>query len=794
MAKKTSSSDSSLPLHEVLEAEFVALHRELPSDYPSSREPETRLRGLWAAVHGLTEKRAALCISGGGIRSATFGLGILQGLARCGLLEKFHYLSTVSGGGYIGSWLSAWIKNDPNGICGVVDELRRRPDSTSEPQAVRNLRNHSTYLTEKSGPFGGAWTWLVAYLWQLMAFWLMLGLSAAAVLLLPRLWFALLSWHPTNAGNYSALMCAACAEVAILYVINDLPGLGNSRWSQGHFVTFFLIPLFGFAYAFTTWRIWVPPESTRSMVDVGGASAAVASLSLLVGMMMIRFIRPRFQARQPYWKYVWKWLLFAIPLSAITGALSSYLVTAVAVRSPTSAILFAPPPLGLMVFITAIAFPAVLASARSDDQEWMNIAGSAVFLSALLLTFATWMNTMGVGLRPVSPRQDVLQWVCLVILILVLSRVINVNSISEQASYRNRLVRAYLGASNPNRHPHPLTGMDVNDDVDLAYLHQRPFHVVNMALNISRGITRKRESFIMTSLHCGSALLGFRPTAGYAGGVSLGTAVGISGAAVEPGVVGGRSRFRRAALMLFNARLGMWLGNPGSAGQFTWRRTRPRFAISSLLQEMFGLATENGGYVRLSDGGHFENLGLYEMVRRRCHFIVVSDAGQDPECFFADLGEAVRKIRIDFGIPIDFGTMTIYPRSAIDTLKTPGHNCAVGRIRYSVVDGADAPDGIIVYIKPACYGDESRDIYQYFKCNPLFPHESTTDQFFSESQFESYRMLGAYTMEKFCTDCDGDFRCFIADILKRHLQMEPPVWLAELLEAHGKQRRGGLRS
>jgi Patatin-like phospholipase len=108
MAKKTSSSDSSLPLHEVLEAEFVALHGELPSDYPSSREPETRLKGLWAAVHGLKEKRAALCISGGGIRSATFGLGILQGLARCGLLEKFHYLSTVSGGGYIGSWLSAW--------------------------------------------------------------------------------------------------------------------------------------------------------------------------------------------------------------------------------------------------------------------------------------------------------------------------------------------------------------------------------------------------------------------------------------------------------------------------------------------------------------------------------------------------------------------------------------------------------------------------------------------------------------------------------------------------------------
>ena len=130
MAKETSSADSSLPLHEVLEAEYVALHGELPSGYPSSSESKTRLKGLWDAIHGLKEKRAALCISGGGIRSATFGLGILQGLARCGLLEKFHYLSTVSGGGYIGSWLSAWIKNDPKGIRGVVDELKSRPDST----------------------------------------------------------------------------------------------------------------------------------------------------------------------------------------------------------------------------------------------------------------------------------------------------------------------------------------------------------------------------------------------------------------------------------------------------------------------------------------------------------------------------------------------------------------------------------------------------------------------------------------------------------------------------------------
>jgi hypothetical protein len=116
-------------------------------------------------------------------------------------------------------------------------------------------------------------------------------------------------------------------------------------------------------------------------------------------------------------------------------------------------------------------------------------------------------------------------------------------------------------------------------------------------------------------------------------------------------------------------------------------------------------------------------------------------------------------------------------------LEKRGHNCAIGRTRYSVVDGSAAPDGVIVYIKPACYGDEPRDIYEYFKRSDTFPHESTADQFFSESQFESYRMLGAHTMEKFSTDCRGDFRSFVREILKTHLEAEADDWLAKLLDA-----------
>src|SRR6516225_2021497 len=130
MAKQASSANPSIPLHEVLEAEFAVLHGKLPPDYPSSSDPNVRLTAIWAAAHALSEKRTAICISGGGIRSATFGLGVLQGLARCGLLDKFHYLSTVSGGGYIGGWLSAWIHRAKEGLASVADQLAR-PSGTA---------------------------------------------------------------------------------------------------------------------------------------------------------------------------------------------------------------------------------------------------------------------------------------------------------------------------------------------------------------------------------------------------------------------------------------------------------------------------------------------------------------------------------------------------------------------------------------------------------------------------------------------------------------------------------------
>ena len=109
-------------------------------------------------------------------------------------------------------------------------------------------------------------------------------------------------------------------------------------------------------------------------------------------------------------------------------------------------------------------------------------------------------------------------------------------------------------------------------------------------------------------------------------------------------------------LAFFNVRLGWWLGNPGPAGRNTFDRSCPRIAVRPMLAEAFGLTDAANPYVYLSDGGHFENLGLYEMVLRRCHYIVVSDGSCDADRSFTDLGNAIRKIRIDLGIDIEIET------------------------------------------------------------------------------------------------------------------------------------------
>lgn len=358
----------------------------------------------------------------------------------------------------------------------------------------------------------------------------------------------------------------------------------------------------------------------------------------------------------------------------------------------------------------------------------------------------------------------------LVALTVVGSLAINPNKFSLHGVYRNRLIRTFLGASNAGRNANAFIDMDETDNLALNSIWPNaaapppplgqpppPLHVINMALNVlaTRELSwqeRKAISFTATPCWIGAADLSdperdacfdsaqptgcYRSADRYGGPMSLGTAMTISGAAASPNMGYHSSAALSVLLTFFNVRLGAWLGNPGPAGAKTYTYQGPAWAGLPLVQEAFGLTTPDKAHVYLSDGGHFENLGLYEMIRRRCHFIVVSDAGCDPKAAFEDLGNAFRRISIDLNVTIRFKGLKIGPRKEPPVL---GPYCAIAEIIYP-----EAPDqkGRLLYIKPGFQGVEPPAVRSYAAQNPVFPHETTVDQWYGETQFEAYRALG----------------------------------------------------
>jgi hypothetical protein len=354
---------------------------------------------------------------------------------------------------------------------------------------------------------------------------------------------------------------------------------------------------------------------------------------------------------------------------------------------------------------------------------------------------------------------------------LVFSWRLDVNQFSMHLLYRNRLGRCYLGASNRFRRAQPFTGFAADDDFNLWELKdlleegkpaqdeaapkQRmtaPYLIINAALNLVGGKElawqqRKAASFVFTQKYCGYDFPelppGYSPTPEYAASVSpvtLATAMAISGAAASPNMGYHTSPASAFLMTVFNVRLGWWLGNPRSA---SWERSSPGNVLVSLLRELFGLTSDEGKYIYLSDGGHFENLGIYELVRRRCRFILACDAEEDHAFGFSGLGNAIEKCRGDLGVDIEIDVEPIRRR---DERGHAGWHCAIGKIHYSSVD-EDQPDGILVYLKSSLTGDEPSDVLRYAAENPGFPHQSTGDQWFDESQFESYRALGCHIVQ-----------------------------------------------
>ena len=313
---------------------------------------------------------------------------------------------------------------------------------------------------------------------------------------------------------------------------------------------------------------------------------------------------------------------------------------------------------------------------------------------------------------------------CLVALGLLFSWRFEINIFGLNQFYRNRLVRCYLGATRWRsglRQPHDFTGFDEGDELRLSDFSNKalsdqpyrgPFPILNGALNLGGSSdlglhTRHSASFAFTPLRAGAdrKAVGYSPVVGperFAGDLDLGQVVSVSGAAASPNMGYSTSPLVAFLLTMFNVRLAWWFPNPGRRW---WSRSKLPLSTWYLLKEMFGIADETNRFVNVSDGGHFENLGIYELVRRRCRVIVACDAECDSKLTFGSLGNVIRLCETDFRARIDIDVESI--RRGRDSGVSGGH-CAVGRITYS-----NGSRGYLIYLKSSLTGDEEVSIEQY---------------------------------------------------------------------------------
>ena len=886
-------------------------------------------------------RSAALCLSGGGIRSATFCLGIIQALAKYDLtppppdndlvappgkaveanandsaLSRFHYLSTVSGGGYIGSWLSAWRTR--NSFPTVWRNLSTRPDGADiEPPEISWLRAYSNYLTPQTGLLSAdTWTAVALYMRNLLLNWLVI-IPAVAVVLLVLKFVITVSvgvaridgvWWP---HLLTAILGVACLVAAQRYTTRHrptrrppTPPRSDTKREDPANINEWAFLRNDLLWSFLSALLITSSFTSAVGVDLAASATTPAAIFIGAGIGMLIFALGwlagwPFKARCADFLC---WSLSGLIYGGLIG-FGAHLYSLMEPYSPTAdvwdilvPVIFGVPWVLLSQLFADMVFVGLTSYQKKsdEDREWLGRAAGWVAASAVgwvIMTLITvyggyfltktaepwianaiaaaggvsgivtaWLGKSGAATKAKPDEKNkesifskagialagplfaailvvgisivldtlllggsllegltvsmwstcyILTWIGVGLLVTfsvaaIASRNVNINRFSIHALYRNRLMRAYLGASRQDRYPDRFTGFDVEDNLKAVELwppiadHKMPghnnyclFHIVNITLNVVNTARlawqqRKAEPFTVTPLHSGSAYKGYRPSSEYGGsrdplrvkpnpkagpdspeakprptGISLGTAMAISGAAANPNMGYNSSPSVTLLLSLFNVRLGWWLGNPGKEGEQTYREEGPLTAIRPLAEETFGLTTDTNPWVNLSDGGHFENLGIYEMVRRRCRLILAVDAGCDPKFEYDDLGNAVRKTYIDLGVRIEFpelGTLKNRPNAkeleeAIKRCealhqelqpRSPIPYYAIGTIDYRGADGKDCDNGVILYIKPAYHGTsrvEGAGVRNYAMANETFPHEPTGDQWFGESQFESYCSL-----------------------------------------------------
>lgn len=609
-----------------------------------------------------------LSISGGGIRSATFALGVVQQLAHRGMLHQVDYLSTVSGGGYLGAFVSSFLNDgrDEVSLKPFKDSLPFGAENDPESRGVRQLRNHSKYLTE-----GGLGTLLAIV--ALVVY----GVVTSVLLLAPVL--------------LTGVLVVACC-------------LRESFKRPDPF--------------------WPPSLPTT-----------VVLLLLAGGVLLLPLIQNLFRGHRlhRWWENVCVGLAAASALFLAVEALPQLLTATSYVGGPH------------VLLLLVVAAPFVLGAAGL----WLGVASRAgrvvlglftLFGPMLMLAAFLSLTKLFIDL-PYDPYVRYLAFITLGAWVYS-TFVLNINYASPHSFYRNRLARTYLvkpadevGAIE-QVDPQKLSGMNAH--------FKAPYHLINCAANVPsskdpdlRG--RNTDFFVFSKHYCGGPLAGFYPTASWEemdAHLDLGTATAISGAAAAPHMGTLTSARYTFLLALLNVRLGYWLRRPKPGMDWfrkSFLRFRPPVAWWYFLRELIGWMSEKTAYLNLSDGGHIENLGIYELLRRRCKFVIAVDGEADPGRSFGGLITLTQLAKIDLGV-------TIEPDLSDLRVDSEGHGRAhfgLSRIQYP-----SGEFGLLLYLKSSLTGNESEFLKKYRSDNPAFPHQSTAQQLFSEAQFEAYRALG----------------------------------------------------
>ncbi len=413
---------------------------------------------------------------------------------------------------------------------------------------------------------------------------------------------------------------------------------------------------------------------------------------------------------------------------------------------------------------------------------------SFVLFSVVALMLLTAITHAAIFSEQIGTTQTLIRGTVLILMAIAssvfLSWIVSINRYSLHSLYRDALARTFLGASRPSprsRNRVPPMGCDpaeerqfqsrtatgsANIDSDDSPLlkwmlpnrrltnqptHRCPLLILNACLNAianreQSGSLSREHSFTFSSLHVGSATTGYSDTKDYfvwtrEKGITLAAAMAISGAAVSPRTGDSHWSLSSFLLTVANARLGAWIGHPGSGGER--KVDAPRFPFWNFLLEFTGRNTDEDRWLHLSDGGHFDNLGVYELVRRGSPRIIAIDASCDPESSFDDLAKALRRCETELGVSFQ----------SIEDFRvgrtSPDGGVYAGAFLVHYIHRPQP--GLLLYIKPGFDQSDAKfplETLHYGRRSSEFPHEATVHQFFTAAQFEAYRELGEHIIER----------------------------------------------